>query len=162
MLSPPGALLPDHDTGKFFCGNQSLDDWLRHKALKSEGRTARTYVVCEEPNTIVGYYCISTGAVARVAAPKKISRNAPDPIPVAIVGRLAVTKQCAGSGIGAGMLQDALRRVVQISDVVGCAAAIVHAIDEDARGFYARYGFAEFPGGTRTMFLPVSVIRAAL
>jgi len=160
-LSRPGAISPSHDTFKFFCGQDSLDDWLKHTALKSEGRSARTYVVCSGA-TVVGYYCLATGAVARASAPPKIRRNISDPIPVMIVGRLAVDRHFERRGIGGGMLQDAFRRVLQASESVGCRAVLVHAIDQDAVDFYARYGFVEFPAGTRTMFLPLETLKAAL
>jgi GNAT superfamily N-acetyltransferase len=161
-LTRPQGLLPSHDCSKFSCRHEALDDWLKSKALKAEGRTARSYVVCDEGSLVVGYYCIATGAVARQAAPKKISRNAPDPVPVAIIGRLAVARDLEGIGIGSGMLQDAFQRILQIAQSIGCAAIVVHAIDQDAVGFYAKFNFIEFPGGTRTMFLPLATLRAAL
>ena len=79
-----------------------------------------------------------------------------------IVGRLAVVERCKGQGIGGGMLRDALRRVLQASEVVGCRVVLVHAIDQSAVAFYARYGFVEFPGGSRTMVLPLETLRRAL
>jgi predicted N-acetyltransferase YhbS len=83
-------------------------------------------------------------------------------VPVAIIGRLAVARHRERMGIGGGMLQDALRRIIQISEVVGCAAVIVHAIDDEAAAFYARFGFAAFPARSRTLFLPVQTLRAAI
>ena len=160
-LSPPAPIDPTHDTSAFSCGNDALDAWLTTTALKAEGRSARTYVVCEG-KAVVGYYCLATGAVARSAAPGKIRRNAPDPIPVMVIGRLAITERCKGRGIGTAMLRDALRRVLQTAEIVGCRAVLVHAIDDSAVDFYARYGFTEFPGGTRTMFLPFATVRLAL
>jgi GNAT superfamily N-acetyltransferase len=79
-----------------------------------------------------------------------------------VLGRLAVDTRYQGKGIGAGMLRDAMYRVFQVSRSVGCAALLVHALDQPAVNFYAQYGFVEFPGGARTLFLPVTTIAAAL
>ena len=161
MLTPPAPIDASHDTTGFSCGHPSLDSWLKTKALRSEGRTARTYVVLEGTD-IVGYYCLATGAIARAEAPSKLRRNAPDPLPVAIIGRLAVTIEWAGQGIGSAMLQDGLKRILGISRAVGCRAALVHAIDDNAHTFYLRYGFIPFPATPRTLFLPTETIAAAL
>jgi predicted N-acetyltransferase YhbS len=160
-LSRPSAILPSHDTSKFYCGHESLDDWLQNTALKAEGRSARTYVVCDG-KIVVGYYCLATGSVTRSEAPSKVKRNMPEPIPVMILGRLAVTKHFERQGIGSGMLQDAFQRILQASESVGCRAVLVHAIDQSAAEFYMRYGFIEFPTGTKTFFLPLETIKQVL
>lgn len=159
--SPPVPIDSTQNASDFTCGSDALDVWLKTLALKAEGRTARTYVSCNG-NAVIGYYCIATGSVARAAAPGNVRRNAPDPIPVMIIGRLAVDRHHQGRGIGSAMLRDALRRVLQASEVVGCGAVVVHAIDDSAGAFYAQHGFAEFPGGSRTMFLPLEMLRHAL
>jgi GNAT superfamily N-acetyltransferase len=161
-LSAPTALLPVHQLAAFTCGEASLDDWLRHRALKSEGATARTYVVCAG-DLVVGYYCLATGSVARAHTPRSLRRHGtPDPVPVMVLGRLAVDTRYQGKGIGAGMLRDAMYRALQVSRSVGCAAILVHALDQPAVDFYVKYGFIEFPGGARTLFLPLTTIAAAL
>ena len=160
-LSAPVPLAQDHDTSVFVCGNDVLDEWLRQTAFKSEGLSARTYVVCEG-NVVVGYYAIATGATARNEAPGRLRRNAPDPLPVMVVGRLAVDTRFKGRGIGNGMLRDALHRSLQISQIAGCRAVLVHAIDDAAAAFYMRYGFVASPISERTFFLPVEMIRQAL
>jgi GNAT superfamily N-acetyltransferase len=161
-LSAPTALLPVHQLAAFACGEASLDDWLRHRALKSEGATARTYVVCAG-DLVVGDYCLATGSVARASTPRALRRHGtPDPVPVMVLGRLAVDTRYQGKGIGAGMLRDAMYRALQVSRSVGCAAILVHALDQPAVDFYARYGFVEFPDGARTLFLPLATIAAAL
>lgn len=161
MFSAPSPILRVHETAGFACGHEPLDAWLRTRALVSEGRTARTFVVCED-NAVVGYYCLATGAVRRGDAPGNLRRNSPDPVPVLLIGRLAVAKRCERKGIGAGLLQDALRRVVQATTVVGAAALVVHAIDDDAGSFYRKFGFLDFADGTRTLYLPIETIRAAV
>lgn len=90
--------------------------------------------------------------------PSKLGRNSPEPVPLILLGRLAVDLNHQGKGIGAGLLKDALQRVAQISKVVGSRAVIVHAIDQNAMAFYIKYGFNEFPYGSQTMFLPIETI----
>lgn len=160
-LSPPSPITAAHDLTSFKSGNEPLDDWLRLRALKSEGRSSRTYVVAEA-SVAVGYYCLSTGAEKRAALPAKLSRNTPDPVPLILLGRLAVDMRHRGRGIGAGLLKDALQRVAQVSRAVGSRAVIVHAIDENAKTFYFRYGCIEFPQGSRTLFLPIDTIVGGL
>jgi ribosomal protein S18 acetylase RimI-like enzyme len=157
----PVPIDPDHDTSAFACGHDALDDWLKTEALKAEGRSARTYVVCEK-RAVVGYYCLATGSVSRTAVAKKPARKATELIPAMIISRLAVAESCRGRGLGRGMLRDAFRRVLQAAEVVGCKAVLVRAVDDAAVAFYAGYGFAEFPGGGRRLFLPLETIRRAL
>ena len=109
-FSPPEPLTADHDTSGFDCGVPVLDAWLKDRALRNESRFSRCYVV-RSGNNVAGYYCISAGSVAREAAPGRLRRNAPDLIPVSVIGRLAVGRSYAGQGLGADLLADALRRV---------------------------------------------------
>lgn len=158
---PPSAITSAYDLTQFRCGKDALDDWLRIRALKNEGRSSRTYVVAEG-RRVVGYYCLSTGAEKLANTPSKVSRNSPDPVPLILLGRLAVDENHHGKGVGAAILKDALQRVVQVSQVVGARAVLVHAIDQNAMAFYLKYGFIEFPGGSQTLFLPVDTIVAGL
>ena len=160
MLSVPVPLRPDHDLSQFDCGNPALNDWLKQRALKNESRFSRTYVVCDG-DRVVGYFCIAAGAVERTAAPGKLRRNAPEPIPVAMIGRLAVSKSHAGRGLGADMLADALHRIATASQTIAIAAVLVHAKDDAARGFYmACAEWLEFPPESRTLFLPIETVVA--
>jgi GNAT superfamily N-acetyltransferase len=113
-LAEPVPLSAEHDLTIFDCGESALNDWLKHRALKNESRFSRTYVVCEDKR-VVGYFCISAGAVERAAVPNKLKRNAPDIIPVSVIGRLAVSASHAGKGLGADLLADALRRAVDLA-----------------------------------------------
>lgn len=159
-LSPPVPLTADHDLTDFDCGEPALDEWLKRRALRNEGRAARTYVVCED-RRVVAYFCISAGSVERAAAPAGIRRNAPDPIPVSLIGRLAVSRSHAGRGLGADMLSDALRRIAAVSQRIGIGAVMVQAKSEDARLFYlACAEFVEFPAESRILFLPIETLVA--
>jgi hypothetical protein len=160
-LSAPAPILPSHDLEAFDCGEPTLNDWLKQRALKNESRFSRTYVVCDS-NRVVAYFCIAAGAVERAAAPGKLRRNAPDSVPVSIIGRLAVDRDYAGCGLGADILADALRRIAVASQSIGIGAVMVQAKDERAKRFYlACAEFQEFPEDSRTLFLPIETVVAA-
>lgn len=160
-LSAPVHLTPDHGLSDFDCGAPALNNWLKHRALKNESRFSRTYVVCDGKR-VAAYFCISAGAVERASAPGKIRRNAPDTIPVSVIGRLAVSRDYAGRGLGADILSDALRRIAVASQSIGIGAVLVHAKDDGARHFYmACAEFIEYPADSRTLFLPIETVIAA-
>ena len=161
-LAPPEPLLPGHSIDSFDCGDPALNDWLKLRALKNESRFSRTYVVCDD-DRVVGYFCISAGAVEREAASGRVRRNAPDMVPVSVIGRLAVDVGYAGRGLGADLLSDALRRIALASQSIGIGAVLVQAKDEQARAFYlACAEFIEYPADSRTLFLPIDTVVAAL
>jgi GNAT superfamily N-acetyltransferase len=157
-MSRPMRISATHDVSNFDCGKQPLTDWLRFRALKAEARSARTYVVGNETQAVVGYYCLATGAVALSDTPKKFQRNMPDPIPMMVLGRLAVDRSSQGIGIGRGLLKDAFQRTLHASEIVGVAGLIVHAIDDDAVPFYLQYQFALSPLNPRTLIMPVKTM----
>jgi GNAT superfamily N-acetyltransferase len=107
---------------------------------------------------VIAYYTLAAGSERHAAVPGKLKRNAPDPIPLLVLARLAVDKRCQGKGLGAGLLRDALLRCVQASEVAGGRALIVHAKDDQARKFYEKYDFVEFPVGSQTLFLPIETV----
>jgi GNAT superfamily N-acetyltransferase len=144
--TPPEPLNPEHDIEKFDCGEQNLNEWLKKKALKNEKEGAsRTYVVRYEKR-VVGYYCLATGSVIRNTASNKVKRNMPDPIPVMVLGRLAVDVEHQKKGIGTGLIKDAVMRTFQASEIIGVRAIVIHAINEEMKDFYVdRYGFTPSP-----------------
>ena len=145
----------------FDCGEPVLNDWLKHRARKNESRFSRTYVVCDR-NRVVAYFCISAGAVERTGAPGKVRRNAPNTIPVSVIGRLAVKLDYGGRGLGADILSDALRRIAVASQSIGIGAVVVQAKDDRAKRFYmACAEFIEYPADSRTLFLPIETVIAA-
>jgi len=160
-LSAPVPLTAAHDLTQFDCGVPVLNDWLKQRALRNESRFSRTYVVCDG-KAVVAYFCIAAGSVERTAAPGKVRRNAPDVIPVSVIGRLAVSRAHAGRGLGADILSDALRRIAVASQSIGIGAVLVQAKDDDAKRFYmACAEFIEYPADSRTLFLPIETLIAA-
>jgi GNAT superfamily N-acetyltransferase len=161
-ISPPEKLSTEHDLSGFNSGEAVLDDWLRRRALQNEASgTSRTYVVCAD-NRVVGYYTLATGAVARAAAPGRVKRNMPDPVPAMVLGRLAVDKDFQRRGIGAGLLRDALLRTLQAADIAGIRAILVHAISEAAKRFYEGHGFISSPVDPLTVMITVAEARTML
>jgi predicted N-acetyltransferase YhbS len=130
-----------------------LTDWLQRRALKNEGAASRTYVCCDETNHVIGYYAIATGAVAHAESPGSIKRNMPDPIPVFVLGRLAVHEKWTGMGVGRGLLKDAVRRCLEAAQHIGSRAIVCHAIDGKAKNFYLRHGFHPSPLEPLTVML---------
>lgn len=160
-LRAPEPISLAHDLSKFDCGAPVLDDWLRQRSLRNESRFSRTYVVCEGAR-VAGFYCISAGAVERARVPGKLRRNAPDSVPVAVIGRLAVDRGYAGRGLGADLLADALRRIAGAAGVIGIAAVLVQAKDEAAKAWYLRQAeFMAFPEDGRVLWLPVEMVVGA-
>lgn len=160
-LSPPQPLSINHDCSGFDCGEEELDVWLQNKALKNETQGAsRTYVVCPyESARVVAYYCLSTGAVQRDDAPGGVRRNMPEPIPVMVLGRLAVDQSRHGQGVGRGLLRDAILRTLQAAEIAGIRALLVHAISDHAREFYEQSGFRRSPINEYTLMLKLSEAR---
>ncbi len=134
-----------HVVDEFASGQPRLDSWLRAYAGQSQRRdAARTFVVADDQARVVGYYTLVAAqaehSAATAAARKGLSKHFP--IPVVLLARLAVTKDCQGRGLGAALLADAMRRTVRAADEVGIRAVLVDAIDEPAAAFYQRFGFA--------------------
>jgi GNAT superfamily N-acetyltransferase len=161
----PRTIGPDDRLEAFDCGKEPLDDWLKLRALENEGTGSRTYVVTAAvgpaAGQVVGYYTLASGAVMRNEAPGKLRRNMPDPVPVMVLGRLAVDRNHHGNRIAAGMMRQAMRRVAQVSREVAVRALIVHAIDDTAIPFYLKWDFKPFPAGSHTLLLPIETLAAA-
>jgi GNAT superfamily N-acetyltransferase len=153
----PAPLTSRHDASRFDCGKEPLNDWIRNTALRAEGKSARFFVATQR-HTVIGFYCISAGAVRHDGAPRKLPKNMPNPTPVVIMGRLAVDKAFQGMGLGRALLKDALLRITKASELVGARAVLVHAVDQDAVPFYANYNFRSFPVGNQSLFLPIDDI----
>jgi len=158
-ISAPTPLLATHVTDEFDCGEPVLNDGLKKRALKNESSGAsRTFVVCQD-NKIVGFYVLATGSVMHQHAPSKVRRNMPEPIPVMILGRLAVSKRMQSAGLGRGLLKDAILRTLGVSKQAGIRALLVHALSDSAHKFYRQCGFVESP--IDTMILMITLKDAA-
>lgn len=161
-LSAPELLADHHDLAGFSCGGASLDDWLKRRARANQASGAsRTFVVCEG-NAVVAYYALASGGVDVAAAPGRFRRNMPDPIPVVILGRLAVDTSQQGRGLGRALFRDAGLRIVEAADTIGIRGVLAHAISEDARKFYVALGFQPSPLDPMALMVTLADVKAAL
>lgn len=138
----------------FDCGKHSLNDWLLRHALQAQGSgSARTFVVSDGA-TVLGYYSLVVGQVEPIEAPERIRKGMGQyPIPVMVLARLAVSQTAQGQGIGVGLLQDAIRRTLNVAEQVGIRALLTHPLDADAARFYQRFGFEPSPLGQDQLLL---------
>jgi len=144
------ALNAEDDFSTFDCGEPSLNEWLRSRALKNEATGAsRTFVSVDESRAVAGYYCLSANSLSREEVAGKLGRNVPTPIPVILIGRLAVDERFKGGGLGASLLQDAIAKGVEAAHLVGARAFAVDALNDSAEAFYAKFGFAHMPATSR-------------
>lgn len=158
ILSAPEPLAPDHELDAFESGASTLDEWLKRRARRNEAEGAsRTFVVCAG-RRVVGYYSLAAGSILHIAATGKVRRNMPDPVPVLLLGRLAIDQAWQGKGIGADMLSDAVSRAVGAAETIGMRAILVHAISTEAKAFYEKHGFR--PSLIEPMTLMVTVEEA--
>ena len=161
-LWAPAPLAAEHELRNFESGVAPLDDWLKKCARANEAAGAsRTYVVCEG-RQVVGYYSLAAGSMLRETAMGTVRRNMPDPVPVALLGRLTVDRRWQGKGLGLALLRDAVLRVVGAADTIGVRAMLVHAISNEARGFYEHWGFKASPVDPMTLMITIEEARQML
>lgn len=161
-LSAPAPLADDHNLETFNSGVASLDDWLKKRARANQaGGASRTYVVTNGDD-IAAYYSLASGSVSAVEAPGRVRRNMPDPVPVVVLGRLAVDRRFQGKGLGRALVRDAAKRVLSAGEMIGIRALLVHAVSEEAKAFYEALGFLQSPTHPMTLMIPLQDLRANL
>jgi len=153
-LHAPQPLTADHQIDAFKCGETSLDEWLKRRALLNQASGAsRTFVVVDDNPTVMGYYALAAGAVHHQDATRSIRQNMPDPLPVMVLARLAVDLRAQGMQLGAGLLRDAVERSLAVAQNAGVRALLVHALHERAKQFYLYFGFQASPVHLLTLML---------
>jgi len=161
-VTAPAPLAAGHDLYAFACGEAMLDDWLRRRAMPNQLRgVSRTYVVTRD-NQVVGYYSLAAGAIAVEGAPGRVRRNVPDPIPMAVLGRLAIDRGQQGRGLGRLLLRDAILRTRQAAETIGIRGLLVHALSPAAKRFYETSGFRESPANPMTLMVTLADAVAAI
>jgi GNAT superfamily N-acetyltransferase len=154
-LTAPAPLAPEHEIEGFASGVAPLDEWLKRRARANEAAGAsRTYVVCEA-RQVVGYYSLAAGSILHRMATGSVRRNMPEPVPVALLGRLAIDRGRQGRGVGSALLRDAILRVVGAAETIGVRAMLVHAISDQARVFYEHQGFRPSPVDPMTLMITI-------
>ncbi len=158
-LSPPEPISADHAFGAFECGEPSLDDWLKKRALRNQASGAsRSFVICDG-NAVIGFYSLSAGGIHHEGVPKPMRRNMPDPLPILLLGRLAIDRGHHNQGLGRAMLRDAMLRAVWVASDAGVFAILVHAISEQAKRFYLSRGFVESPLQPMILLMTLATVR---
>lgn len=155
----PEPLRPDHQLNEFDSGVPSLDQWLKRRAPANEAAGAtRTFVSCLD-GRVVGYYSLAAASVMHSIATPRARRNMPDPAPAILLARLAVDKAMQGKGLGADLLQDAVLRVLGAADAIGVRVLLVHAVSEEAKRFYLKFGFRESPIEPMTLMVTLEELK---
>ena len=156
VVNKPELLNSNRNTSDFNCDDATLNEWLSKKAFKNQkNKASQTFVICND-DKVIGFYALATGSVERMKTPKSLARNMPNPIPVIVLGRLAIDTEFHGRGLGAALLKDAIQRTIYISENVGVKALLVHAISDAAKSFYIHHNFIESPHESMTLILSMS------
>jgi GNAT superfamily N-acetyltransferase len=154
-----------HGATRFDSGVPTLDDWLRkHASSAMRARVARTFAwIPADSDAVVAYYSLSAHAVTRDSAPARIGRGVPDPVPAALIAKLALDRSLQGQGLGRVLLADALERIITASERGPAVRAIVvDALTDKGRDLYAACGFVEVPGAASRMILRAEAAASAL
>ena len=162
-LTAPEPLGPQHNVSQFSSGVPALDAWLQGKARLNEAKGgARTYVACDG-SRVAGFYSLAASSVERRRVSSRVGRGMPDPVPVILLGQLAVDTNYQGRHLGSDLLIDAARRALAAADLIGARAIVVQAIDGQARAFYERFGFRPYSDREPLMLLlRISELKALL
>ncbi|MCC5993781.1 MAG: GNAT family N-acetyltransferase [Rhodobacteraceae bacterium] len=161
-LRAPELLSDAHQLEGFSSGAPTLDAWLKRKARANQTSGAsRSYVLCRGQR-VVGFYALAAGSVSHDLAPRKLRQNMPDPVPVIVLGRLAIDASEQGNGLGRALLRDAVLRITAAAQEVGIAAIVVHALNDRAKAFYLEAGFAETVVEPMTLFLRIKDVQKLL
>ncbi len=156
-------LTKNHNRNAFSCGNQTLDRYLQKIARQdaSRGFAAPFVAVTEtDPQTILGYYTLSSFSIDLGDLPEDIVRKLPSysKVPFTLLGRLAIDQSHQHQKLGKILLYNALQRVLAGSSQIGSHAVVVDAIDDNAISFYQHFGFIQFPDNPSRLFLPMKTI----
>jgi predicted N-acetyltransferase YhbS len=156
---PPEPISPDHDMHAFDCGVNELNDWLVRRALASHrDGAARTFVSLLNQR-VTGYYALTVASVTHLDAPGNLRRKMPNPVPVALLARLAVDRTVQGKGTGGGLLRDAVQRTLIASENLGIRGMMIHALSPSARAFYEHFGFRRSPTNDMTLMATLQTLK---
>jgi GNAT superfamily N-acetyltransferase len=160
-ITAPVPLADHHLIDGFDCGVPPLNEWLQRRARpNSASGASHTYVVCDG-DRVVAFYALATGAVASSASPGRFRRKMPDPIPVVVLGRLAIDRAYQGQGIDRALFRDAALRVLQAADIIGIRGLLVDAISDEAKAFYLTLGMSRSPLDPMTLMVTLADLKAA-
>jgi GNAT superfamily N-acetyltransferase len=161
-LTPPELITAEHRLDDFDSGEASLDAWLRGRASRNQTSGASRCFVIAEGSAVIGYYTLSAGSISHATAPRAMRRNMPNPLPVLLLGRLAIDRRHQNQGLGQALLRDAMLRAVSVAHDAGVFAILLHALSEPAKRFYVSRGFVESPLQPMTLMMTLQTVRTIL
>ncbi len=176
--NPSGRIGPDdsprverfdprrHDVSGFQCGEHSLDQYLRERALSDRRRRAAVLYVLVPANgshedqsqrTVIGFYTVNTLSISKSRLPKRVQRKVgqyPE-VSAALIRRLAVDAAYQVRRFGESLLAESVERIAALADELAIALVVVHALHERAANFYIRFGFEPFADNPLHLFYPL-------
>jgi GNAT superfamily N-acetyltransferase len=159
--SPPQRLKPEHKFDDFDCQEQSLNDWLKNRAIKNDlADASRTYVVCCG-DRVVAYYSTHLGSIEHSEVSAKVKRNMPNPMPAFVLGRLAVDENYQKRGIGKALIKDMFLKALEVSERAGTKVVLVEALHENAMRFYESFGFVRSKTNPLLLMKLIAEVRAS-
>lgn len=161
----PRPIEPSDNTADFDSGEASLDRYLADRALTNHfaGLGRRCYVCIDaDSNKALGYYTLSAVAVEHADLPGKVRRNAPNPVPAVLMGRLAIDEKAQDSGLGRFLVRDAILSTLAAADRIGARILLVHALHDRAAEFYEQLGFKRSPTDPLHLYLLLADARKSL
>jgi predicted N-acetyltransferase YhbS len=160
----PRPIEATDNTTDFDSGEESLDRYLADRALTNHLADLGRCYVCVDGDTdkIIGYYTLSAVAVEHAALPGKVRRNAPNPVPAVLMGRLGIDTTAKGSGLGRFLVRDAILSTLAAADRIGVRILLVHALHEHAATFYEKLGFQRSPSDPLHLYLLLADARTSL
>ncbi|ONI82721.1 hypothetical protein ALI22I_39215 [Saccharothrix sp. ALI-22-I] len=158
------ALAPLHDLAEFDCGVPELNDWLRGHAAHAIARgTGRTYVWTPLGNDrVVAYYAIVPHLLARTELTTNLAGGLSTAVPGYLLTKLALDQTLHGGGLGAELLRDAMRTVVEAAEKASGRLLVVDAIDDHAAAFYRKHEFKPVVDNPLRLVVKVATLRKAL
>lgn len=160
----PRPIEATDNTTDFDSGEESLNRYLADRALTNHLADLGRCYVCIDGDTdkVLGYYTLSAVAVEHGALPGKVRRNAPNPVPAVLMGRLAIDVKAQGSSLGRFLVRDAIFSTLAAADRIGARLLLVHALHERAASFYEKLGFRRSPTDQLHLYLLLADARKSL
>jgi GNAT superfamily N-acetyltransferase len=162
MILQPEPINEQHNIQGFNSGEESLDIWLKTKAIKNQKANASRTYVASDNERVIAYYVLAFSSVDGSSATGRFRRNMPNPVPVVILGRLAIDLAYQNKGIGRALVRDAGLRVIQAADTIGIRGLLVQAISIKAKDFYTQLGFEPSLIDPMTLMVTLDDLKAAI